>query len=216
MIRSNDNSDGRLAVDEERGLIRAAQLGCKESARRLILAHQDRLSAFIYRMIRDRHDTEEVCQEAFLRAFGALRTFDFQHRFSTWLFTIAYRLCLNAMRKSRDYAGGIDFTSMASTHRHPATEADDDVPDSVANTDEARRLRDVIWNSVEELTPHQRAAVLLFYREQMSCQQIGEVLDMPAATVKSHLHRARLKLRETLAGRMADGWSSVRFDASAG
>jgi len=205
-----DASNGGLAALEERRLIQQAQRGCKASAHALVRAHQDRLHAFVWRMVRNGHDAEEICQETFLRAFGALGGFDFAYRFSTWLFTIGYRLCLNSMRRRKDLSGDVDFTAFASDGKNEATVS---AADEVANSEEARRLREVIWNSVDQLTPQQRATVLLFYRESMGCQEIGQILGMPAATVKSHLHRARHRLKEMLSEHLTEDWSLVRMDA---
>src|SRR5215475_7948707 len=105
--------EGRLTPLEERRLIEAARKGCGQSARRLVETHQDRLHAFVWRMVRDGSDAEEICQDAFLRAFQALDSFDSRYRFSTWLFTIAYRLSLNQMRRRRDYTGDVDFSRMS-------------------------------------------------------------------------------------------------------
>jgi len=215
MNQSVETTDGRLDITEERRLITAAQKGCAVSSHRLIAAHQDRLHAFVWRMLRDDHDSDEVCQDAFLRAFSALAGFDFNFRFSTWLFTIAYRLCLNQMRRRRDGAGSVDFATISSS-RPNDDHAGTNVGDAVANSDEARRLKDAIWDAVEDLAPPQRAAVLLFYREQLSCQQIGKILEMPAATVKSHLHRARGRLRDTLSGQLVEDWADLRFSSEAG
>lgn len=206
-------TSGGLTPLRERQLIEACQRGCAESAHDLIAAYQDRLHAFVWRMVRSDHDAEEICQDAFLRAFHSLDSFDFAYRFSTWLFTIAYRLCLNLMRKRKDYSGETDFSLMQGDGR---TAEDDGVSEGVANSEEAERLRTIIWNSVEDLTPSQRAAVLLFYKESLSCQEIGEILDMPAATVKSHLHRARNRLKEKLEGQLADDWSILRFREASG
>jgi len=203
-----DASDGRLTPSRERQLIEKAQRGCAESSRALVMAYQDRLHAFVWRLVRSRHDAEEICQDTFLRAFSSLSNFDFAYRFSTWLFTIGYRLCLNCLRRRKDLSGEVDFSAFSAP-----VEDGLGVADGVANTDEARRLKKTIWESVDQLTPHQRATVLLFYRESLSCQEIGEVLDMPAATVKSHLHRARGRLKEMLEGSLGEDWSSVRFAA---
>ena len=204
---------GRLTQLKERRLIERAQHGCEPSAHRLIAAHQDRLHAFVWRMVRRDHDAEEICQDAFMRAFQALDKFDFSYRFSTWLFTIGYRLCLNTMRRRKDYSGEVDFSGLPGNGRaEPAT----DIPEQFANSDEAKRLKKVIWDSVENLTPPQRAAVLLFYRESLSCQEIGEILEMPSATVKSHLHRARTRLKGMLEKQLVEDWSAVKFgEASA-
>lgn len=205
-------TSGTITPLRERQLIEQCQRGCAQSAHELVGAYQDRLHAFVWRMVRSDHDAEEICQDAFLRAFQSLDGFDFTYRFSTWLFTIGYRLCLNLMRRRKDYSGETDFSLMPTNGR---SEEPDGVVEGVANSDEAKRLRKIIWKSVEELTPQQRAAVLLFYRESLSCQEIGEILDMPAATVKSHLHRARNRLKDMLEGQMTEDWSSVRFGGAA-
>lgn len=199
----------RLTPEMERRLIEEAQRGRAESAHALIVAYQDRLYAFVWRMIRDRHEAEEVCQDAFLRAFQSLGNFDFAYRFSTWLFTIAYRLCLNALRRKKGYTGDVDFSTLPTGK---SGERSLTIEDQVANSDEAWRLKKIIWENVDRLTPPQRATVLLFYRESLGCQEIGEILGMPAATVKSHLHRARTRLRELLGDQMGD-WADVRFNA---
>jgi RNA polymerase sigma-70 factor (ECF subfamily) len=206
---ASEGSDGRLTPLAERKLIERAQVGCRESAHSLVLAYQNRLHAFVSRMVKSSHEAEEVCQDTFLRAFAALGSFDFTYRFSTWLFTIGYRLSLNSLRRRKDYSGDSDFSTLANNGRGEF----DDLPlaDAVANSDEARRLKKIIWEAVDQLTPQQRATVLLFYREAMSCQEIGDVLEMPAATVKSHLHRARNRLKELLNSHLVEDWSLVRF-----
>lgn len=206
--------DEPLTPQRERQLIAAALDGCPRSAQSLVELHQDRLHAFVWRMVRNNHDTEEICQEAFLKAFQALDSFDDQYRFSTWLFTIAYRVCLNALRRRRDFAGDVDFSNVAGADS--GSEGNLDAAGQVANSDEARRLKKTIWDSVDRLTTQQRATVLLFYRESMSCQEIGQVLDMPASTVKSHLHRARSRLRELLSDELVEDWSVVRFNEEGG
>jgi RNA polymerase sigma factor (sigma-70 family) len=70
----------------EQALIQRAQRREPAAMRQLIDLHKDRLFAFVWRMIRNHHDTEEICQEAFLKAFAALERFDPTYRFSTWLF----------------------------------------------------------------------------------------------------------------------------------
>ncbi|MFQ5424265.1 MAG: RNA polymerase sigma factor [Phycisphaerae bacterium] len=209
-----ETGNGRSVAFEERGLIEAAQRGCADSARTLIEAHQERLHAFIWRMVRNQHDAEDICQEAFLRAFKALDTFNFSYRFSTWLFTIGYRLCLNAMRRKRDYTGDVDFGTIASTG--PDGETNASVCEEVASSEEATRLKSVIWQAVDQLSPPQRATVLLFYRETLNCQDIGEILKMPASTVKSHLHRARGRLRKLLGQELVEDWSVVRHSSGIG
>jgi RNA polymerase sigma-70 factor (ECF subfamily) len=191
-----DQVAGKLTRRTEKRLVTQARSGCEEAARALVEAHQDRLFAFVWRILRDHHESEEICQEAFLRAFDALDTFSAEFRFSTWLFTIAYRLCLNQIRRRKSVTGDLDFAAMPST--------EPDAADVVAESEEARRLKDEIWGAVDQLSVPQKAAVLLFYREGMSCEAIAKTLGIPMATAKSHLHRARARLRESLADMVED------------
>lgn len=200
LVRHADNGSTRLTRRSEKRLIAQARNGSEDAARLLVDSHKDRLFAFVWRVLRDHDESEEICQEAFLRAFSSLDSFSSEYRFSTWLFTIAYRLCLNHIRRRKSLTGEIDFAGFAS--REP------DVSDQLAESEEARRLKDIIWDAVDKLSMPQRSAVLLFYREGMSCEAIAEVLGIPMATAKSHLHRARGRLRDSLAGLVKD-WSKL-------
>ena len=192
-----------MARDEERRLIERAKAGHADAFRQIVDAYKERLFAFVWRTVRDNHEAEDIAQSAFVKAYEALHSYDDQYAFSTWLFTIAHRLCLNHLRKRRDVAGELDLARVTRTAPDP--------PRTLAGTEEARRLREVIWSAVAELSLPQQSAVLLFYREGKGCEEIGRVLGMPAVTVKSHLHRARAKLREALSAELADDWSAIRL-----
>ena len=196
--RQSQTDVPRLTRRSEKRLVADARGGCEDAARALVDAHQDRLFAFVWRILRNHEESEEICQEAFLRAFHSLDSFSSEYRFSTWLFTIGYRLCLNHLRRRKSLTGEVDFTSL-----------EPDVSDRLAESEEARRMKDCIWEAVDRLTVPQRAAVVLYYRENLSCEEISRSLSIPTATVKSHLHRARRRLKESLAG-LVDDWSEVR------
>src|SRR5262245_53626631 len=93
----------------EQHLIHRSRAGDRQAMRELIDLHKDRLFAFIWRMVRDHHETEDICQDAFLKAFASLDTFSSEFRFSTWLFTIGYRVCLNRLRRKKSVSTEIDF-----------------------------------------------------------------------------------------------------------
>lgn len=188
---------------EERDCIARAKKGDRDALRALIDSHKDRLFHFVRRVVRNHHDAEEVCQDAFLKAFSSLATFNPEYRFSTWLFTIAYRLSLNGMRRKHPLTGEVDFTAIP----HQG----EDVDHCVAQSEEAAYLKRTVWSAVDGLTAAQRAAIVLFYREQQSCLQISEVLQLPVATVKSHLHRARARLKEILEPALARDSGRLRI-----
>jgi len=188
-------------------LIRSAQAGDESAARRLIDLHKDRLFAFVWRMVRHRHDAEEICQDAFMRAFSSLDTFDEQFRFSTWLFTIGYRLALNCIRRRSNAVKSMDTSSLSL----PDPAANEDVAEQVAGSEQAKHVKKLIWEEVDRLSPLQRACLLLFYKQGHSCQQVAEMLGVPVSTVKSHMHRARLKLRKRLEAESISDLAALRF-----
>ncbi len=186
----------------EHQLITKSRAGDRAAMRELIDLHKDRLFAFIWRMVRDHHETEDICQDAFLKAFASLNTFSSEFRFSTWLFTIGYRVCLNRLRRKRGSSTEIDFTTM------PSPEASDSA--EFVASEEAGKIRGLVWGAVDQLSPPQRAAVLLFYRHEFGCHEIARVLEVPLATVKSHMHRARARLREILESNTAGELNEFR------
>lgn len=179
----------KLSKETELLLIQQAHAGDPSAGARLVDAHKQRLYTFIWRMVRDAELAEDLCQEAFLRAFNHLGSFNIEYRFSTWLFTIGYRLALNELRMKTAHRTTVaDLTNVA----EEGTERPDTL---VLQSEQAARLKEMIWSEVDQLSGTQKAVVLMFYREGLSCKEISDSLDIPVATVKSHMHRARERLR---------------------
>jgi RNA polymerase sigma-70 factor (ECF subfamily) len=186
-----------MSREAERKLINRARRGDAEAFRQIVETYQERLHAFIWRMLRNHHEAEDVTQAAFVKAYESLASYSDQYAFSTWLFTIGYRLCLNHLRKHRR-------KPLALAVEDERVEGHESAADEIiAQSEEAEHLRTLIWDAVDELTDAQKACVLLFYREGQSCQDIGAALEIPPVTVKSHLHRAREKLGTKLRARLA-------------
>ncbi len=192
-----EESSVKVTKEQETKLIALAKQGNDAATRKLIELHQDRLFAFIWRIVRDNSETEDICQETFMRAITSLKDFKDEYRFSTWIFTIGYRLALNYI-KHRSHRRSVDFSNMARAGQRNQV-------DEIIQSEHADKVRDVIWKEVDDLSPAQKATILLFYRQGLSCQEISENLDMPVATVKSHMHRARERLRERLRYQRIDG-----------
>ena len=88
-------------------------------------------------------------------------------------------------------------------------------PATLAESEEAHLLKNKVWEAVDSLSGQQRAAIILFYRENLSCQDIAEVMTVPVATVKSHLFRARNRLKEILEPVFAGDSSKLRIFSEA-
>jgi RNA polymerase sigma-70 factor, ECF subfamily len=189
----------KISKEQEISLIAQAKQGSESAARSLIESHQNRLFAFIWRIVRSKDEAEDICQETFLRAMTSLGSFKEEYRFSTWIFTIGYRLALNYL-KHRGHHKNMDFDFSNVTRPGEKNQVDE-----IIQSEHAQKVRDVIWQEVEDLSSAQKATILLFYRQGLSCQEISETLEMPVATVKSHMYRAREKLRERLRYQNIDG-----------
>lgn len=174
----------------EQKLIREAAAGDRDAAGALVKAYQHGLFAYMVRMTGRPDVAEDVVQEAFVRALTNLDRFDTRFRFSTWLFTIARRLYLNYCERRKP----VSDTSACQQSAQPAPG-----PASIAEQgDTTASQRDEINSALQTLPSVQRQIVVLFHQQDWAIWQIAEHLDLPEGTVKSHLHRGRLKLRLAL------------------
>ncbi len=174
----------------ERKLIRRVLDGERAAAEELVRAHQGSLYGYMLRLSGRPDVAEDVVQEAFVRALSNLHRYDERFRFSTWLFTIAKRLYVNARQR---LAPSYDTEAMgaAADRRSFAGGVPDEPGDHFAASGE-------LQSALGCLSEDQREAVVLFYQLEWSVEQIGDHLELPVGTVKSHLHRARARLRAAL------------------
>lgn len=175
---------------QERILIERAAAGDRDAAERLIRAHQESLYAYMVRLSGRPDVAEDIVQEAFVRVLTHLDRFDPQFRFSTWLFTIAKRLYVNACQKHKPlYDSDVVMSRGGSGH----------APDSPAITGETRdNAREVLQEALDTLSDEQREVVVLFHQQSWPIALIAQHMNMPEGTVKSHLHRSRKKMRTAL------------------
>lgn len=176
--------------NEERMLIRKAAKGDREAAGALIRGHQPSLYAYMLRMSGRPDVAEDTVQEAFVRALTHLDRFDERYRFSTWLFTIARRLYVNACQKLKPSYDTDMVASRKGTWERPE--------DGIAASDALDNAKVDLQDALQTLSPDQREVVILFHQLDWSIALIARHLSMPEGTVKSHLHRGRRKLRAVL------------------
>lgn len=180
-----------MTAKHERALIRSILAGDRQAAEELVRHHQPSLYAYLLRMTSRPEVAEDVTQEALVRALTHLSRYDEKFRFSTWLFTIAKRLHVNAcQRLAPSYdTEVVEYEASKNDGRQA----------NIAGTAERRsNVEDALKIALEFLSPEQREVVVLFYQLQWPIEQIGEYLDMPTGTIKSHLHRARSRMRTAL------------------
>jgi len=181
---------GSMTRAEERDMIERAIAGDRQAAERCIRVHQASLYAYMLRMSGRPDVAEDVVQDAFVRALTNLHRFDFRFRFSTWLFTIAKRLYVNACQKHKP-AYDSDTVGMApGKWRGPEEPA--------ISAEVTGNAKVAIDFALATLSEDQREIVVLFHQLDWSIAHIAEYMDMPEGTVKSHLHRGRMRMRSAL------------------
>jgi RNA polymerase sigma-70 factor (ECF subfamily) len=171
---------------EERDWIARAQAGSEEAFRMLVDLNRDRAYRLALRIVRRQEDAEEVAQDAFVRAWNGLGGYRGDARFSTWLHRIVVRRALDRASVLKGRAARETEVDEASSIAAPAHG-----PDAEARANAARLERLLV-----KLSPSQRAAVTLFYYEDRSVEDVANLLSMPENTVKTHLSRARVALRQ--------------------
>ncbi|MGQ0629300.1 MAG: RNA polymerase sigma factor [Phycisphaerales bacterium] len=182
-----------MTAREERILIARVLDGDRAAAEALVRAHQPSLYAFMLRIIGKPEVAEDVVQEAFVRALTHLERYDNRFRFSTWLFTIAKRLYVNANQRLTP-AFDTDFVATAPAHR-----LHDGAPlRPIFSSESCEDTHRAIETGLAALSADQREAIILFYQLDWPIDQISAYLDQPEGTIKSHLHRARARMRAAI------------------
>jgi RNA polymerase sigma-70 factor, ECF subfamily len=184
-----NRSDEHMLV--QRALSGGAQ--GREAMASLVREHQGRLYAFMLRMTGRPDVAEEVVQEAFVRALRSLSRFDPQFRFSTWLYTIARRVYWNMRDKCApaprsDLLSGVEHVAPVWSLAGWAVERNEGTA----------RQREALQRALLQLPEVQREVVILFHQQDWPVWLIAKTLEMPEGTVKSHLHRGRVALRNVL------------------
>lgn len=156
----------------------------------LLEAYGNLVRRVVHRMVDDPRDREEVLQDTFVQTVRALPRFRGEARLSTWIGRIAYRECLQYLRRRKIPLEGDDGAPGPEAAHDPATRPIERL--------ERRELEARVHRLVGRLSAAQRAAVTFFYLEEMSIAETARVMGVPENTVKSHLHRARTRLRALL------------------
>ncbi|MEM9368076.1 MAG: sigma-70 family RNA polymerase sigma factor [Planctomycetota bacterium] len=181
----------REALPDEASLVDLACTGNRGAFEGLVSLYQDRLQMSMMQLTGNSHDAEEVTQEAFIRAFIKLDTFQRHSQFFTWLYRIAFNIALTRKRRHR-------VRYSLDQHREEAgveVPADgEDVDANLVRNDDVNLVR----MAMEKLTPQHRAILVLREMNEASYEDIAEVLELSIGTVRSRLNRARRQLRIAL------------------
>ncbi|NGP46888.1 RNA polymerase sigma factor SigW [Bacillaceae bacterium SIJ1] len=162
----------------------------------IVEIYKNKVYHICYRMLGNAHEAEDMAQEAFLRAYMNIHSYDPTKKFSTWLYRIATNVSIDRIRKRKpDYSLDATVPGTEGMDMYAQLAASDKLPEEEVESLELQRW---IQEEMMSLPPKYRSAVVLKYIEELSLKEISDILDMPVNTVKTRIHRGREALRKRL------------------
>ncbi len=177
-------------MNQEQLWLDQARRGDREAFGRLVEAYQTPVYNLAYRMLSNRGEAEEAAQEAFIRAFTRLDSYDPAHKFSTWMLSITSNYCIDLLRKRRAVLLSID--EPLPPHENLQVEREK-APEAQAVQSEQQ---ETVQQLLAALPEEYRQAVVLRYWYEMSYEEIAAAMDTTVSAIKSRLFRARRQLAE--------------------
>ncbi len=165
-----------------------AQKGDPGAFTDLVEEHQIAVYNLCYRMLGDPYEAEDAAQETFLRAYKAMKTYDGERSFSTWILSIAAHYCIDQLRRKR-----LNVTRFEDKPNLDFPDPGPNPEESLHENEQQRRIRSLL----NVLSETDRAAVIMFYWYEFSYEEIASALNLSVSAVKSRMHRARVKLAKT-------------------
>ncbi len=177
-------------MNEEQVWLEQARQGDKAAFGKLVEAYQTPVYNLAYRMLNNAGEAEEAAQEAFIRAYTRLDSYDPAHKFSTWMLSITSNYCIDLIRKRRALLLSLDEPLPP----HPALMSDNSKgPEAQAVMNEQQAMVQAL---LQELPEDYRETVVLRYWYDLSYDEIAEMMDTTVSAIKSRLFRARRLLAE--------------------
>src|SRR6266567_963744 len=195
MAASDPGNQGRSEEDaEDVRLMRLVSRGDTSAFEELIERHQALVAGTVARMLSSNSDVEDIAQQVFIRVWKSARRYVPRAKFTTWLLKITRNLVFNELRRTKRHAH-VPLQSEPGAEDPPLKDETNLAPDASLLEVELRRT---IEQAILQLPETQRMALVLRRYEQLSYEEIADVLELSVPAVKSLLFRARTELRERL------------------
>jgi RNA polymerase sigma-70 factor (ECF subfamily) len=158
----------------------------------LVAKHKNLVFSIVIKIVNNREDAEEISQDVFLKAYQSLNTFERKSKFSTWLYRIAYNAAISKTRKKKVEMVAIEekFITNYST---------DEIGRSMNELEKDDRQQ-ILEKALLRLPEEDNLLITLFYKNENSVEDIGDITGLSVSNVKVRLHRIRKKLYEEMNG----------------
>jgi RNA polymerase sigma-70 factor (ECF subfamily) len=185
---------------DESKLAMLARNGDRKAFAEIVMRYQKKIMKLGFRMLNQRQEAEDVAQETFLKVFNNLQRYDVKQKFSTWIYRIATNLCIDRLRRRKEQIS-LDGSHSPQTGEYDNQELQAKITNKWQNPENQlilAELQDHVQKAVQELPDKYRLAIVLRYMQELSLQEISDILEIPVATVKTRIHRGREVLRKKL------------------
>src|SRR5262245_42492650 len=184
--------------DPDAALMLGVKQGDGGAFTELVNKYKQPVMNVVYRMLRDATEAEDLAQNVFIQVYRSAHRYQVAAKFSTWLFTITRNLCLNEIRRrARHPADSLD-----EEHRDRGEQPRHQIVDRLAPAPEAGvlhgELEDMVAQAIAELPDNQRDALLLCRQEEVSYEEIAQILGCTLSATKSLIHRGRETIKQRL------------------
>jgi len=178
---------------QESAWIKRAQRGEHEAFGFLVERYQRRVFSQVFRVIRRPNEVEDMAQEVFLKAFRAIRSYDFRSPFGAWLSRVAINHCFDYLRKER--ASRVTYHWQMGEESLRRIEAQTENPAGGGlDPEQQATVRDLVGKLLDRAPAEDRIVLGLKEVEGLSVEEIAEILNLKQSTVKVRLHRARKRM----------------------
>ena len=181
-------------AEEDRELVRRAQQDDKHAFEVLVLRHQNRVFAVAGGILRNREDVEDIAQQVFLKAYFSIKRFDQRAAFSTWLYKITVNECWDLLRKRK--VRPLVVEAELSEEQAQVYQASSEQSDGRPDTSERLAARQQVDDLMSCLDERDRTMLVMKEVQGFSVEEIAQIMEINANTVKVRLFRARQKITE--------------------
>jgi len=177
--------------DTDQQLIDKTLQGHTASFGALVVRYQDFIFTIVIRMVKRREEAEEIAQDSFVKAFERLESFEGKSKFSSWLYSIAYRTTLDYLRKAKRFQDSIGVEEL--NNLEVAT------LENGLQALVAQERSSIIQECIMKLPEIDAAIITFYYFEELSVREIAKITEQSEDNIKIKLYRSRKKLYSLLA-----------------
>jgi len=175
-------------------LAKLVQKGHKECYREIVSRYQKKLFVYVYHLLGNKEETEDILQNVFVKTFNSIKHFDIKRKFSSWIYRIAHNESVNYLkRKSRKRF--VSWEDVSTSKDKLETSSDEESPDDLWLKKE---LRKEVQDALDKLPQKYREVLVLRYFLNKTYDEMSDILGKPANTIGTLLNRAKKKLSQVI------------------